>query len=144
VLLVSIGAFTALVPMRGRADRDPNMVYIDELMTLPEDKIDIGLVALNLEKEFNPDLDVAAYSRIIDDLARQVVDAVNGLRGIVTWAKVMEVVLFLNGNYRYDLTGIAQDRNEPFLLSHLLDTKRGYCFTLPMLYMAVAQRAGFP
>jgi hypothetical protein len=52
-------------PLAGASD-------IDRVLALPEEKIDIGIAALTFAKEFYPSLDVAAYSRKIDQLANQV------------------------------------------------------------------------
>src|SRR5262245_40055805 len=73
--------------------------YVEKLTRLPENKIDIGLVALNLAKEFHPDLDVPAYSRKIDDLAEKIRRQTGGSQAPEERIRVMNAVLYQQEGY---------------------------------------------
>ena len=45
---------------------------------------------------------------------------------------------------RYDNSPQGRTRQENNFLHHTLDTREGMCITIPMLYMAFAQRLGYP
>lgn len=117
--------------------------YVEHLMSLSEDKIDVGTVALTLAKEFHPGLNVAAYSRKIDDLARKVREATQGEQNPEIRIMLMNQVIYKDEGYGYNKELDSPEGGIDFL-NRLLDTKTGNCFTLPTLYMAVAQRLGYP
>lgn len=115
------------------------------VLELPEKCIDTGRAALVFGTEIYPAIDVEAYSRKIDALAMEAGGlvrryAANGepdavIRALNTWYyKVWGV--------RYDDEGKA--RQENYFLHNILDSRRGNCISMPMLYMAIAQRLGYP
>lgn len=103
---------------------------LDDLIAMPENQIDIGMSALIMATEFYPKLDVAAYSQKIDDLANQV--------------RIMNTVLFKQEGYHYDRDPFARSKQDYYFLNGILDTKQGTCYIMPLLYVAVAQRVGYP
>jgi len=111
---------------------------------LPEKKIDVGIAALTFAKEFYPEIDVTAYSRKIDALANQVKRMANGTEDPEQRVRVMNTVLFRMEGFHYDLDPFSRSRQEYYFLNGILDTKQGICYTLPLLYIAVAQRVGYP
>ena len=117
---------------------------IDKLLALPEDKIDIGIVALTLAKEFYPNLDVAAYSSKIDILAEKVRWLARGTQDPEQRVRVLNTVLFRQEGFRYDRRPFSRSKQDYYFLNGILDTKQGLCYTMPLLYIAVAQRLGYP
>lgn len=117
---------------------------IENLATLPEDKIDIGLAALTLAKDIYPNLDIPAYSAKIDALADRVRAYVGDSADARRRIGALNQVIYTEDGYGYDSTAVRQGSNTPDYLNHLLDTKVGNCTSLPTLYMAVAQRLGYP
>lgn len=117
---------------------------LDELYTLSEDQIDIGLVSLMLAKEVYPDLDIQAYSKKIDDLA-------NVVKALTTYSKDPEFRIRAMNTFLYKHYKLQYDFTDPYLknlknryLNGILDTKKGSCVTMPLLYLAIAQRLGYP
>lgn len=117
---------------------------IDRLRWLSEAKIDIGLAALTLAQEFSPALDVAAYSRKLDGLAAAVLSRLRGSTDPVERTLAMREVLFREGGFHYDHHPSARTNQQNYLLDGLLDTKKGMCVTMPLMYVAVAQRLDYP
>ncbi|CAN5402993.1 hypothetical protein BH11PSE7_BH11PSE7_36880 [soil metagenome] len=118
----------------------------DRLLALPENKVDIGLAAITFAKEIYPDLDVAAYNRKIDDLAaqarRQI--ALRNAREPDDIIRTLNTFFYKQWGVRYDDAPDRYRKRDNFFINGLLDTRVGTCQTIPMLYMAVAQRLGLP
>ena len=117
---------------------------IERLLVQPEDKIDIGIAALTFAKEIYQDLDIGSYSKKIDDLADKVRKLANGTTDPEQRIRALNTVLFRSEGYKYDLSPAARGKKENYFLNGILDTKQGICYTLPLLYMAVAQRLNYP
>lgn len=117
---------------------------IDKLLALPEERIDIGIAALTLAKEFYPTLDVPAYSSKIDALADKVRWLAKGTQDPEQRIRVLNTVLFRQEGFRYDRNPFSRSKQEYYFLNGILDTKQGICYTMPLLYLAVAQRLGYP
>jgi tetratricopeptide (TPR) repeat protein len=117
---------------------------ISALLKLREKDIDVAHAALVLAKEIYPDLNVAAYSRKVDQLADDVRHHGNGIDDPDGRIRVLNTVLYQSAGFRYDHSVEALDKLENHTLNGVLDTKTGTCVTLPLLYLAVAQRLGFP
>lgn len=117
---------------------------INQLRWLSETRIDIGRVALTLAQEFRPGLDVEAYSRRLDVLAAAVRSKLGGVIDPVERTLAMRDVLFRDNGFRYDHHPQARKNQRNHLLDGILDTKKGICVTMPLLYVAVGQRLGYP
>lgn len=129
----------ALALCRGASAGD-----IDDLLSLPEKKIDIGIAALTLAKEVYPELDVAQYSAKLD----QLVKGAKALTGSHTdpdyRVAALNTYLYKKVKIKYDLADPSARKLENRYLNGILDTKKGSCITMPLLYMAIAQRLGYP
>lgn len=112
-------------------------------LELPENRIDVGIAALTFAKEFYPTLDIPAYSRQIDLLVDKARALANGTQDPERRIRVLNTVL-RDAGYHYDRDPFARNRQEYYFLNGILDTKKGICYTLPLLYIAVAQRLGYP
>lgn len=118
----------------------------DRLLKLPETQINIGIAALTFAKEIYTDLDVEAYNRKIDDIAsqarRQI--AVNKARHPEDVIRTLNTFFYKQWGVRYDDAPNRYRKRDNYFLNGILDTRVGVCQTIPMLYMAVAQRLGYP
>lgn len=121
-----------------------SLASVESLLTLPENKIDIGIVALTLDRESNPEIDVASYSARIDALADRVRRLSKGTTDPDQRIRCLNTVIFLYEKYHADRDLSSQRKPEKYSLAHLLDTKEGNCFSMPLLYVAVGQRLGWP
>lgn len=117
---------------------------IDKILALPEKKIDVGLAALTLAKEIYPEIDVAEYSRRLDTLAFKVRQLTNDSQDPETRIRALNTVLHLQEGFRYDHSPDARSNHDNYFLNGILDKKFGTCATMPLLYLAVGQRAGYP
>jgi regulator of sirC expression with transglutaminase-like and TPR domain len=120
---------------------------IERLLAQPTDEIDIGRAALTLETALprlanDPPLDVDAYSRQIDDLAQQVKALLQGSTNPTLGVLALDAVLYQRAGFHYDFSRAARMKKSNYFLSGLLDTHTGFCQSMSVLYIAVAQRAG--
>jgi regulator of sirC expression with transglutaminase-like and TPR domain len=116
---------------------------ITKLLALPEDRIDIGTAALTFAHEIYPDrVDIAAYSRKLDQLAADTRKIAGPLSGPDRLRVALNTALYQDEHYHYNFAPGAMDNFAAYFLPAVLDTKLGTCTTMSMLYLAVAQRAG--
>jgi len=116
------------------------------LLDTSESQLDVGIAALTLAKEVYPDLDVTAYSKKIDALvgqARQLIIR-NGRNDPDSVIRSLNSFLYKIHGLYYDPSVEAWEKRENYFLVKILDTKEGTCANMPVLYMAVAQRLGYP
>ena len=135
VVILSLPAYAEQLDIRYEMGRQ---------VKLPEDQIDVGIAALTFAKEIYPEIDIAAYSRKIDALADQVRQFADGTQDPERRIRVMNTVLFRMQGFHYDRDPFSRNKLEYYFLNGILDTKQGICYTLPLLYVAVAQRVGYP
>lgn len=117
---------------------------IDRLLELPEEKIDIGIAALTFAKEVYPDLDIKAYSAKIDKMVKEVKILTKGRKSPDFRVRALNTYFYLKMGIRYDLAEDAIGNPSNRYINGIIDTKKGTCITMPLLYMAIAQRLGYP
>lgn len=146
ILALGIGSFLVWKSNRQAPAAKPgsHYAYADQLWNTPDSGIDVGIVALTLEKDFAPGLDVAAYSSKIDDLVAKVRMKTDGALDPGTRIRAINTVIYQDEGYSYDMGRLGKEDIENVTLHGLLDTKKGNCLTLTTLYMAVAKRLGYP
>jgi regulator of sirC expression with transglutaminase-like and TPR domain len=143
IIFVLLGA--TLVAAHTVLVRREGVPYVDRLLSLREDQISLDLVALSLSKGSFPNLKIRAYRQKIDGLAREVQSLAGGSENPEARINALNAVLFQREGYTYDPdVSAGKKKGNPAHLNTLLDTKRGTCLTLPLLYMSVAQRLRYP
>lgn len=115
-----------------------------ELSEIPEENLDLAEAALRLEKELWPDLDIDFYLAQIDRLTRKAAFFSQKAQ------TPLERIGYLN-TYFFKIEGFEYKYSDPLghepgtgSLRELLDTRAGNCLSLPLLYLIVAQRLGYP
>jgi regulator of sirC expression with transglutaminase-like and TPR domain len=126
------------------ADSPVLPLAIQKQLNLPEDKIDIAIAAFTFAKEFYPNLDITAYSKRIDLIADKARHLAQGTPDPETQIRILNTVIHQMEGFRYDRSPFARSRQDYYFLNGILDTKQGICYTIPLLYIAVAQRLGYP
>lgn len=117
---------------------------VAQQLQLSEEQIDVGLAALTLAREVYPELNIEAYSRRLDELAEKVRMLARGTLDPEQRIRVLNTVLFRLEGFRYDRDPFSRSVRDYYYLNGILDTKKGICYTMPLLYIAVAQRVGYP
>lgn len=105
-----------------------------------EAAIDIGLAALLIAVDHYPRLDVAAYQRQLDILAREAGERIGKTRRPDRLVEALNAYLFEDQGFQGNAENYYNPANS--FLHEVLDTRRGLPITLSIVYMAVAQRLG--
>jgi len=123
---------------------------IADIVRLPESEIDIGLACLVLAKEAYPDIDINAYLDLLDRMAFNIGKIAKGSEDPEARIGALNTFLYRpgrwNGNitYEYDLDDLEAKETKNKYLNGYLNTQKGSCITMPMLYIVLAQRLGWP
>lgn len=117
---------------------------VDKLLALPEGKIDVEIAALTLAKEVYPNLDVKAYSAKIDKMVEEARIIARGRTDPDYRIRALNTYLYKSLGLQYDLSDPYVEKPENRYLNGILDSKKGSCVTMPLLYLAIAQRLGYP
>ena len=117
---------------------------IESLFSLPEEKIDIGITALTLAKEIYPEIDIDVYSALIDYEVGRARTMTNGCTDPDYRIRVLNTLLFQIIGIKYDLADPEGENFKNRTLNGLLDRRKGNCASMPILYIAIAQRLGYP
>jgi regulator of sirC expression with transglutaminase-like and TPR domain len=121
---------------------------IEEVLRLPEEEIDIGRAALLVSREDRPGIDLDRYLARLDEAAarlrRRVPDGTTVREAVARL--VAEVESLIPGGRAAETEIPASGPRLPsgMDLASILDGARGNCLGLSILYLAVAERAGFP
>lgn len=125
-------------------DQEPWVVEIERLSKLSEEEIDIGNVSLLLAKEVYPDLDVKKYSGQIDRMVEDIRKLTKGSTDPDHRIRVINTYLYQQQDFHYDKEDPYGKKDKNRFLNGILSTKSGSCQTMPLLYLAIAQRLGYP
>jgi regulator of sirC expression with transglutaminase-like and TPR domain len=117
---------------------------INQLLHLPENKIDIGIAALTFAKDVYPDLDIKKYSAKIDRMVKEAKEFTGKSNDPEYKKRALNTYLFRDYKLEYDYADPHAQKLENRYINGLLDRKKGSCTTMPLLYMAIAQRMGYP
>lgn len=129
-----------------RPDTNPALKIASNLAALPEAKIDLASAELKLEKEYWPGLDVKKYVRLVDRMAVALKLFSKGTIDPDKRIRYMNEFFYkqLGLDYYRDAGLIMSGDYKVSSLYGLLDSRKGTCFSLPLLYAAIAQRLGWP
>jgi regulator of sirC expression with transglutaminase-like and TPR domain len=123
---------------------------IQDILNQPENEIDLGLAVLVLAKEAYPSINVNRFLDILDYQARQIDYLLQGVEDSEARIGMMNTYLYKPGwwndslTFTYDINDLEAKAKENQFLNGLISTRRGSCVTLPMLWMVLADRLGWP
>ena len=117
---------------------------LERLASLPEDQIDTGQVALILATEPFPGLDVPSYSAQLDRMAMEIRQLTKGSTDPDYRIRAMNTYLYKRQGFHYDHDDPYAQQLTNRYLNGILTTNTGSCTTMPLLYLALAQRLGYP
>ena len=122
----------------------------EELVTtlaLPENKIDLTETLLLISRHWDPRLDTVPLKKTLDRLTESARDQLKGNPSPKQTVEILRKVIHEEGGYRYtdalDPAGMPVNPAELFLHG-LLQTRRGYCMNLSLLYLILGERLNLP
>ncbi len=114
------------------------------LLSLQEKDIDIGVAAFAFAKEVYPSVDISSYSARIDAIADEVRAIARNSTDPEFRVRCLNTVIHQREKFWASRDTSFNRQRDNYYLNRVLDTKQGNCFSLPLLYVAVAQRLGWP
>ena len=114
------------------------------MASLPEEKIDIGHVELVLASEIFPNLALPRYAAQLDAMVADIRRLTGGSPDPDHRIRVMNTYLYLDEGFHYDQDDMYAQQLKNRFLNGILDTRSGSCTTMPLLYLTLAQRLGYP
>lgn len=123
---------------------------IEEILSLPEEEIDLGLACLVLAKDAYPNLNIEFFDYVLDYMANRVKFLMQGFTDPEARIGMLKTYLYRPGwwndsiTFTYDLDDLEARKKENQFLNGYLATKKGSCTTMPMLHLVLADRLGWP
>ena len=126
---------------------NPDGLYVNSVekaLHLDEEDIDLATAVLLVSKRWEPSIKLENYRDRIDEMAITVLDRLGGHSSLSNSRKTIEII----NKLLFDELGFSPvanaDNPQDLFLSSVLDNKRGYCLSLSILYLSVAERLGLP
>jgi formylglycine-generating enzyme required for sulfatase activity/regulator of sirC expression with transglutaminase-like and TPR domain len=117
------------------------------VLSLDESQIDLAETFLLISRHRDPALDLVPLRQELDRLTQSVRDKLKGSPSPEKLIEVLRKTIHQEGGYRYtervDAQGIPLNSAELFLHG-MLDSKRGYCMNLSLLYLIIGDRLNLP
>jgi tetratricopeptide (TPR) repeat protein len=120
-----------------------NMYSIERILSLEEDEIDLGTAALLLSRQWGTRRTFHAYRNKIDDMAQEILDRLEKKHIHKDYHAIPVINEYLFDELGFTPVETADDPEDLFLHT-VIDERRGYCLSLSVLYLALAERIGLP
>jgi len=130
--------------------RIDSSITTEQILALPEGEIDVGLADLVLARDFYANLKIEQFLVIFDYMANRFDHFFGHHTDPDQRVRALNTFLYRKGVWNDSITfGFDEDDLQVTKLSNkfingYLATKRGSCITLPMMYVILAERLGFP
>ncbi len=127
-----------LEEIRGRRLEDE----LRELTAQPEDRIDLEAGAFLIARYAYPTLDVCAYTRQLDEMAREVRDRIGPRASGEETVKTLNRYLFVEQGFRGNTRNYYEVDNS--YLNRVLERRTGIPISLSAIYLFIGKRLGLP
>lgn len=123
---------------------------VEDLFALPEDEINIGIASLVLSKEFYPNLNVDFFLYSFDYMAQRFNEVFGQYENPDERVRALNTYFYKPGRWNDGITfGYDDDDLHVTKLSNrfingYIASKKGSCITMPMLYVILGERLGWP
>lgn len=106
--------------------------------------VDVAEAALLIERQIDSKIDVKKYLNQLDKMVSEVKARTAGRTDPRQRMHVLRHYLFSIFGMRYDYSDPFAEKRSNFTLSGILSTKKGSCVTMPLLFLVMSQRLGYP
>lgn len=138
--LVSLGRDAPL------ANEDKSGLYarsIEQVLRLSEDEVDLATAALIISEQWSDMVEGRRYLSELDNMVLEIRDKLSQQKLKTDFRAIPVINKYLFDERLFQPISEANDPNDLFLHS-VLDKKRGYCLSLSVLYLSLAERLGLP
>ena len=129
-------------------DVAPEAKRIRAILQQPESKMDLGRIKLTIDKMIDPTINIDAGLKQIDRIVAQIQAMPGQGRSSKGKVQALKKYLYENGPwndyqaYSYDLDDPLAKKIRNKLLPTYLESKKGNCVTMPLLFVILGQRLG--
>lgn len=121
-----------------------NIYYdIDKILRMDDEQIDLATASLILSRQWGTTNPILRYRGEIDDMAKAVLERMYD-RSIPADFRALTVI----NRYLFDELGFetveTADNPDDLFLHTVIEQRRGYCLSLSVLYLSIAERIGLP
>ncbi len=144
IILTCLWLSTAMgARLANRHKRGLNVISIDQVLRLPDDEIDIGTAALIVSEEWSNVVNGLRYREDLDDMAREILSRLRQKHLRVNFRAIPIINQYLFEELGYGTVANADNPDDLFLHT-VMDNQKGYCLSLSILYLSLAERIGLP
>lgn len=131
---------------RPLANRNLSGLYaksIEHILRLDEKDVDLATAVLIISEQWNENVYGRKYIAGLDDIALDIQRRLDAQNIPFNYKAIPEI-----NSYLFDKQGFTSvdkaDNPDDLFLHTVMDNKRGYCLSLSVLYLALAERLGLP
>lgn len=123
---------------------------VQDLFELPEEEINIGFASLVLAKEFYPNMNIDFFLYSFDYMAQCFKDAFGHLQNPDDRVRALNTYFYKPGywndgiTFSYDDDDLHVTKLSNRFINGYIATKKGSCITMPLLYVIIGERLGWP
>jgi len=147
IFLVSLfAAAESLGRYESLANADKAGLYIrsiERVLRLEADEVDLATAVLIISEQWNDNVMGRRYVSVIDDMAYEIRERLKAGRLRANHRAIPVINKYLFDDLGFKSVKEASNPRDLFLHS-VLDNKRGYCLSLSVLYLSLAERLGLP
>ena len=116
---------------------------IEQVLRLREDEVDLATAALIVSERWSDMVYGRRYLSTLDDMALEIRERLRRRRLEANFKAIPVINAYLFDELGFKSISEASDPNDLFLHT-VLDKKSGYCLSLSILYLSLAERLGLP
>jgi len=116
---------------------------IEQVLRLRDEEVDLATAALIVSENWSDMVYGRRYLARLDEMAMEIRDRLARKRLQVNSRAIPVINEYLFTELRFKSIAEANDPNSLFLHT-VMDEKRGYCLSLSVLYLSIAERLGLP
>ncbi len=116
---------------------------LDQVFRLREDEVDLATAALIVCEQWSDMVQGRRYLAMLDEMASEIQERLQKKWLRPNYKAIPVINEYLFEDLKFKPVSEAEDPNDLFLHS-VLDNKRGYCLSLSILYLSLAERLGIP
>jgi len=128
------------------ANEGKNGLYarsIEQVLRLREEEVDLATAVLIVSEQWSDLVHGRRHLAALDDMALEIQERLKSKRLRANYRAIPVINEYLFGELGFKSISEAHDPNDLFLHT-VLDKKRGYCLSLSVLYLSLAERLGLP
>ncbi len=130
-------------PLANDGERGRYVKSIEQVLRLEPEEVDIATAALIVSEHWSEMVRGLWYLSVLDDMAYEIRRRLRAEKIPTDYRAIPVINEYLFEDLEFESVKDANDPNDLFLHS-VMDKKRGYCLSLSVLYLSLAERLGLP